>query len=215
MTDLNSNQILDMEKFYRINLANSLTGYKSVNLLGTVSEEGATNLCIVSSVFHMGSNPPLFGLIIRPEREHNDTLKNIKLTGQYTLNNVLPQFYKQAHQTSASYASGFSEFTECGFNEMYTETFKAPFVKESSVRIGLQLKELIEMTMNSTTLVVGEVTHVLADESLIGDDGFIDPVKAGTVTLAGLDSYYTTEPLRRLAYAKPGVEPQELNNNEE
>ena len=215
MTDLNSNQILDMEKFYRINLANSLTGYKSVNLLGTVSEEGATNLCIVSSVFHMGSNPPLFGLIIRPEREHNDTLKNIKLTGQYTLNNVLPQFYKQAHQTSASYASGFSEFTECGFNEMYTETFKAPFVKESSVRIGLQLKELIEMTMNSTTLVVGEVTHVLADELLIGDDGFIDPVKAGTVTLAGLDSYYTTEPLRRLAYAKPGVEPQELNNNEE
>ena len=215
MTDLNSDQILDMEKFYRINLANSLTGYKSLNLLGTVSEEGATNLCIVSSVFHMGSNPPLFGLIIRPAREHNDTLKNIKLTGQYTLNNVLPQFYKQAHQTSASYASGLSEFTECGFNEMYAENFKAPFVKESSVRIGLQLKELIEMTMNSTTLVVGEVTHVLADELLIGDDGFIDPVKAGTVTLAGLDSYYTTEPLGRLAYAKPGVEPQGLNNNEE
>jgi len=181
--------------------------------LGTVSEEGATNLCVVSSVFHLGSNPPLFGLIIRPEREHNDTLKNIKLTGQYTLNNVLQQFYKQAHQTSASYASGISEFAECGFNELFTDGFKAPFVKESSVRIGLQLKELIEMTMNGTTLVVGEVTHILADDSLIGEDGFIDPLKAGTVTLAGLDSYYITEPLARLSYAKPGIEPQELNNN--
>lgn len=210
MLDLNSTQILEMEKYYRINLANSLTGYKALNLLGTASEEGVTNLCIVSSVFHLGSNPPLFGLIIRPEREHNDTLKNIKLTGQYTLNNVLPQFYKQAHQTSAGYASGASEFAECGFNELYAPDFKAPFVKESSIRIGLQLKELIEMTMNRTTLVIGEVEHVLTDDSLIGEDGFIDPVKAGTVTLTGLDSYYLTEPLGRLAYAKPGVEPQEL-----
>lgn len=210
MINMNSDQLSALEKYYRINLINSLTGYKSLNLLGTTNAEGTTNLCIISSVFHLGSNPPLFGLIIRPEREHNDTLRNIKLSGQYTLNNVLPEWYKKAHQTSASYPSGVSEFEACGFKEMYTDQFHAPFVAESTVRIGLELREIVEMKINGTTLVIGEVTQVLAEESLIGEDGFVDHVKAATLTLAGLDSYYTTELLGRLTYAKPGLEPEDL-----
>lgn len=115
MISIPSEQIYQLEKQYRISLINSLVGYKSLNLLGTISKEGITNLCIISSVFHLGANPPLLGLVIRPERAHNDTLNNIKSTGQYTLNNVLPEWYMQAHQTSASYAAGISEFDTCGF----------------------------------------------------------------------------------------------------
>lgn len=211
MINLNSTQISGLEKFYRINLINSLTGYKSLNLLGTINEQGTTNLCIISSAFHMGSNPPLFGLIIRPEREHNDTLRNIKSAGQYTLNNVLPEWYKKAHQTSASYPAGVSEFEACGFEEMYTDNFSAPFVAQSTIRIGLELREIIDMKINGTTLVIGEATQVLAEDSLIGQDGFIDHVKASTMTLSGLDSYYLTEPVARLAYAKPGIEPGEVD----
>lgn len=210
MININSNQISELEKHYRINLINSLAGYKCVNLLGTISENGSTNLCIISSAFHLGSNPPLFGLIIRPEREHNDTLRNIKSAGQYTLNNVLPDFYKQAHQTSASYPSGVSEFDECGFTEMYLHNFKAPFVSASTVKIGLELREIVDMKINGTTLVIGEVTQVIADDSIIEKDGFVDHVKAGTLTLGGLDSYYLPSPVGRLSYAKPGTEPQEL-----
>jgi len=210
MININSNQISELEKNYRINLINSLAGYKSVNLLGTINTFGIPNLCIISSVFHLGSNPPLFGLIIRPEREHNDTLKNIKSTGQYTLNNVLPEWYKQAHQTSASYPSGVSEFKECGFEELYLTDFKAPFVKQSTVRIGLELREIVEMKINGTTLVIGEVIEISVQDSIIGKDGFVDHVKASTLTLAGLDSYYLTEPAGRLTYAKPGTEPKNL-----
>lgn len=211
MIDLNSNQISELEKYYRINLVNSLTGYKSLNLLGTINEEGVTNLCIISSAFHMGSNPPLFGLIIRPEREHNDTLRNIKSSGQYTLNNVLPDWYKQAHQTSASYPSGVSEFEACGFTAMYADNFKAPFVAQSTIRIGLEVREIIDMKINGTSLVIGEATQVFADEGLIGEDGFVDHIKAATLTLSGLDSYYLTEQVGRLDYAKPGIEPKELD----
>lgn len=207
---MNSNQISELEKHYRINLINSLNGYKSLHLLGTINEDGVTNLSIISSAFHMGSNPPLFGLIIRPEREHNDTLKNIKSAGQYTLNNVLPDWYQQAHQTSASYPSGVSEFEECDFKEEYIGGLKAPFVAESTVKMGLELKEVIAIKMNGTTLVIGEVIQLAVDESLIGSDGFIDHKKAGTLTVSGLDSYYSTESVGRLTYAKPGIEPQEL-----
>lgn len=84
----------EMEKFYRISLINSLIGFKPVNLLGSCNIDGSPNLSIISSAFHLGANPPLIGLVMRPQREHNDTLKNIQATGQYTLNNVLPDWYK-------------------------------------------------------------------------------------------------------------------------
>lgn len=207
MSKINSEQIALMEKYYRINLINSVAGYKSLNLLGTISSDGITNLSLVSSVFHLGSNPPLLGMVMRPEREHNDTLKNIRDTGHYTLNNVQSEWLKQAHQTSASYPSGVSEFDQCGFNKEYLKSFKAPFVRQSSIRIGLDVRDMISMEINGTTIVIGEVIHILSDNELIGDDGLVDHERAGTMVVSGLDAYYLPKFADRLAYAKPGINP--------
>ncbi|WP_439585833.1 flavin reductase family protein [Dyadobacter bucti] len=210
-TNIKGDHIAALEKQYRICLINSLIGYKPLNLLGTISEAGNTNLCIISSAFHLGASPPLVGLVMRPGRDHNDTLNNIRATRQYTLNNVLPDWFKQAHQTSASYPSGVSEFDICGFNEHYVAGFKAPFVEQSTVRIGLELRETIPMEINRTTIVIGEIVEILIDDVLIDEDGTVDHVEAKTVAVAGLDAYFLPEALGRLAYAKPGIEPQELN----
>ena len=166
MLNINSEEIYALEKHYRISLINSLTGYRSLNMLGTANGSGITNLCIVSSVFHLGANPPLVGLVIRPEREHNDTLSNIRSTGEYTLNNVLPDWYMWAHQTSASYPSGVFEFDTCHFKKHYVNGFKAPFLEASNIRIGLELREMIHMEINGTTLVIGEIVHILTEDKL-------------------------------------------------
>ena len=207
MLNIKSEEIAKLEKHYRTSLINSLIGYRALNLLGTTSNDGITNLCIISSVFHLGANPPLIGMVIRPEREHNDTLRNIMATGEYTLNNVLPEWYMQAHQTSASYPSGVSEFDACGFHKLYLKDFKAPFVGESNVRIGLELREVIDMEINGTTIVIGEIVHILTENYLIGEDGTVAHSAAKTLTVAGLDTYYLPYPLGQLAYARPGVEP--------
>lgn len=203
MYHVNEAEILAMEKFYRINLINSVVGFKSLNLLGTVRADGVSNLCIVSSAFHLGANPPLIGLVMRPERAHNDTLSNIKSVGQYTLNNVTPAFYKQAHQTSASYPSGVSEFGQCGFKEYYMEGFSAPFVSESTVRIGLELQQIIPMPINGTTIVIGKIVEIMAADQIVEEDGHLSHTNAGTMTVSGLDSYFSTELVGRLPYAKP------------
>ena len=210
MIHLNSEQLPDLEKQYRISLINGLVGYKALNLLGTANQNSVSNLCLISSAFHLGANPPLIGLVIRPEREHNDTLNNIKTTGQYTLNNVLPDWYKQAHQTSAAYPSGVSEFDACGLKKQYTNGFMAPFVAQSTIRLGLELRELIDIEINRTTIVIGEIIHIITEDDVVAMDGYVDHIKAGTVTVAGLDTYFLPEVLGRLSYAKPGTEPQEL-----
>jgi flavin reductase (DIM6/NTAB) family NADH-FMN oxidoreductase RutF len=213
MHNIKNEQIYKLEKLYRTSLINSLIGYRALNLLGTISNDGITNLCIISSVFHLGANPPLIGMVIRPEREHNDTLRNIKSTGQYTLNNVLPQWYMQAHQTSASYPAGISEFDACHFKKHYVEGFKAPFVAASTIQIGLELVETIDMDTNGTIIVIGEIIHILTADDLIGADGTIDHEKAATMTVAGLDTYFLPQKMGKLAYAKPGIEPQLLKED--
>lgn len=214
MKTFNGEQIAAMDKHFRIKLINSLVGFKSLNLLGTINLEGVTNLCIISSAFHLGASPPLIGLVMRPEREHNDTLRNIKSTGIFTLNNVLPDFYKQAHQTSASYPSGVSEFDECGFEPLFAAGFKAPFVKQSTIRIGLELRQTIDMEINGTTILIGEIVEVVTDEAFVTPDGTIDHTNAQTMTVAGLDAYFLPEQLGRLTYAKPDSEPREMSRDQ-
>ncbi|RZM27530.1 MAG: flavin reductase family protein [Pedobacter sp.] len=210
MISIKSDQSAQLDKQYRINLVNSLLGYKSLNLLGTASTDGITNLCLISSAFHLGANPPLVGFVMRPAREHNDSLRNIESTGQFTLNNVLPDWHMQAHQTSAAYPSGTSEFDICGFKKHYIDGFKAPFVAQSTVRVGLQLREVIDMSINGTTIIIGEVVEILLNDGLLTADGTVDHVEAKTMTVAGLDSYYLPELIDRLAYAKPGIEPHSI-----
>lgn len=210
MVKIGAHEILQMEKLYRVNLINGIAGYKPLHLLGTINNAGITNLCIVSSVFHLGSNPALLGVVMRPQRENNDTLKNIKETGFYTLNNVLPSFYEMAHQTSAGYPSGQSEFAACGFEAMFNDDFKAPFVMGSTIRTGMELKQVIDIEINRTAIVIGQVSCIFADEQIIGTDGNIDHVKAGTITNSGADSYYLPQLLGRLTYAKPGSKPVKI-----
>lgn len=90
---------------------------------------------------------------------------------------------------------------------MYADRFKAPFVKQSTIRIGLELREIIDVELNGTTILIGEIVQILADDAMITDDGTVDHVKAKTMTVAGLDTYFLPQPIGRLAYAKPGIDP--------
>jgi flavin reductase (DIM6/NTAB) family NADH-FMN oxidoreductase RutF len=120
----------------------------------------------------------------------------------------LPEWFEQAHQTSARYAAGVSEFEQCGFKEMLLPNFSAPFVAESTVKIGLELRETVDIKLNGTTLVIGEIVQILVDnENLVAADGYVDHIKAKTVTVTGLDAYFSASELSRLPYAKPNVMP--------
>ena len=88
MTSYTTSDIESWERFYRANFINTLTGFKSVNLIGTVNELGQTNLAIFSSIVHIGSNPPLVGYINRPVNAAQHTLANIQATGVYTINHI-------------------------------------------------------------------------------------------------------------------------------
>jgi flavin reductase (DIM6/NTAB) family NADH-FMN oxidoreductase RutF len=207
------NQILQLEKQKRVHLINSLGGFKSVALVGTSDENKNTNLSIFSSFFHLGANPPLIGMIFRPSPPERDTMRNILDTGFYTINHINESIFKKAHQTSARYDKGVSEFDATGLNSEYKNDFFAPFVVESKVQLGIEFKERIDISINNTTMIVGEIVQIYIPENCLQEDGFIDIEKANTITCSGLDSYHKTIQLDRLSYAKPDKEITSLVQN--
>jgi flavin reductase (DIM6/NTAB) family NADH-FMN oxidoreductase RutF len=202
-TTLNFVQLMDMEQRKRAQFINSISGFRSVALIGTTDTKEQTNLAIFSSIVHIGSNPPLLSFIMRPDSVERHTLTNIMDTGFYTINHINADMYEKAHQTSARYPKNVSEFDAAQLTPVFKNDFVAPFVAESQIQIGMEFRERIEININQTSMIIGEIKFVHYPTSCLLEDGFIDIEKAGTITSTGLDSYHTTQVLKRLEYAKP------------
>ncbi|QYH38259.1 flavin oxidoreductase [Algoriphagus sp. NBT04N3] len=200
--------ILESDSFFRRNLINCLSGYKSLNLIGTKSNTGINNLAPFSQVFHIGASPPLVGILFRPHTVQRDTLENILETEVFTLNHVTPEFYKEAHWTSARWEG--SEFEKTGLEEEYLEQFYAPFVKKSPLKLGCSLVETQTLKINETVLLIASIDHIYVEEKGLRQDGSLDLNILESVTVSGLDEYHVGEKLSRLSYAKPDKLPQEI-----
>ncbi|WP_108945738.1 flavin reductase family protein [Shewanella halifaxensis] len=203
MKHISFDDIEQMEQRVRVRLINSLSGFKSANLVATVSEDGHNNLAIVSSCFHLGASPALMGMVIRPDSVPRDTLSNIEQMGCYTINHVSADIYRQAHQTSARYAAEVSEFDKVGLSAVFVDGIEAPFVAQSQLKFSLELREVLPLAINGTTLVIGEITSIFVADSALKADGYVDIEVLESVAVSGLDSYHQTRRLARLSYAKP------------
>ena len=197
-------------------LVNSLSGFKSVNLVGTSNMAGQHNLSVVSSVVHLGSDPALMGMVFRPpvERQRGShTYWNIRETGVFTLNHVASHFYSKAHQASARYASEVDEFEALGLTPVLRCGFDAPAVAESPVRMGLEYLDEWVIEANQCRMVVGQIRWVEFPSEAWAEDGYLDLESLDVVALSSLDGYHKTQKLTRLSYAKPDQpHPSEMSN---
>lgn len=196
-------EIDQLESRYRARLINSLSGYKSLNLVGTVDENDVNNLAIFSSVIHIGSNPPMQAMVSRPDTVARHTLDNIKETEYFTLNQVHQGIYEQSHQSSAKYAKDEDEFEQVGLTPWKLDTHKVPFVKEAHIKTLMKLKDIVPIKVNGTLMIIGEIMWCSMPEKVLMDDGYMHLSEADTIVGGSLDGYYKVSPLSRLSYAKP------------
>ena len=199
-----------LDKRQRVALVNSLPGFKPVVLVGTVNGDRRTNLCVINSCFHVGADPALMGMIVRPAPEgiQRHTLENILATKKYSVNAVTSTMAQRAHHTSARFTRDQSEFDACGFTEHWHGGFTAPFVSESPLQLGLKLAEHLPLTINSTHLIIGSIQQIHLPSNARRDDGTLDLQSMDIVTGVGLDAYHAVTAGQRFTYAKPDKPPE-------
>ncbi len=201
-------QITELNRITRLKLINSVTGIKPANLIGTVNKKGNTNLAVFSSLIHLGSDPAIIGFISRPPTlDVGHTYRNIQENESYTINHIHPEFIKKAHYTSAKFSENISEFERCNLTEEYINNFKAPFVKESSFKIGMKFQEAIDIKSNGTVLIIGEIQHLIIPDSAIVD-GDIDLEASNSVGISGLNSYYSLKKTHTFPYVNVNEVPE-------
>lgn len=203
MKVFSASKLKSLDHLFNINLINSLSGYKAANLIGTISSEGIENVAVFSSIVHLGSNPPIFGFIVRPTTVPRNTYKNIRETGFYTINHIAKDFIEDAHHTSAKYPEHISEFDKTKLNPEYKHDFLAPYVTESPIQIGMKYLEEYHIKSNDVLLVVGQIEMVFIQDDILEQDGFVDLSKGNIATVNGLDGYAVPINNSRLKYQRP------------
>ena len=202
--DFFSSENLDsLNKIYRINLVNSITGYKSANLIGSISNRGAENLAIFSSITHLGSNPALLSFFVRPNVVPRNTYKNIKEKKVFTVNHISKEKIDDAHQTSAKYDENISEFDKTNFQPEYKKNWGAPFVKDSTVQLGCKYINEYYIKENGCSMIVASIEIIFIRKGLLQNDGWVDLSKGDVITVNGLDAYALPKTIKRLKYARP------------
>ncbi|EED36011.1 conserved hypothetical protein [Luminiphilus syltensis NOR5-1B] len=200
------------ESRWRAQLINAVAGFKPVNLIGTIDDQGRTNLAIITSVVHLGANPPLLGMVIRPSPKgvERHTLNNILDTGAFSVNAVTEDMVPQAHQTSARYSGETSEFEATGLTPRWIDGRREPFVAESPLQIGLSLLEHLPLKHNGTHFIIGNIDCIDIPDNAVADDGTVDLGALRLVTACGLDTYHSVGSGTRFAYAKPDQPPRPI-----
>jgi flavin reductase (DIM6/NTAB) family NADH-FMN oxidoreductase RutF len=202
--------IENMDPLSRVQFATSLPGAKPISLIGTSDLSGRTNLAPFSSVLHLGSAPCLLGMVNRPDSVERHTLANLLETRCWTINHLHSDILDAGHQCSARYPKMVSEFEATGLTPHFESGFAAPFVSESRFRIGLELEDIIHIPANGTKLIVGRVVLVQLAEGSLANHGGIDLFGIDCLASTSLDTYFTIQPLARLAHAKSGIEPTRI-----
>ncbi|MFN4299084.1 MAG: flavin reductase family protein [Thermaurantimonas sp.] len=183
----------DKDKYFRINFFNTLSGVRSVWMVGTQRNDGVKNLGLFNSLVHIGASPPLLGVIFRPHTVPRHTLENIYEYGFYTLNSVTSELMYNAHRTAEKFEACEDEFDILGFTAWYFGCNpNVPAVAESPLRLLLRFVEKHLIAANQTQLVVGEVIDVhIKDDAAVCNNGSIDHQRLGHVAVSGLNDYYT------------------------
>jgi len=203
MQFFNKQDINSLNKIYRINLINSCSGFKSANLLGSISTDGKTNVAVFSSVTHLGSNPPTLGFILRPTTVPRNTHRNLKETGYFTINHIWEDVIEDAHHTSAKYPDDISEFDMTILEPEFKGDFKAPFVKNAPVQMAMKFIEEIYVPSNDVMLIVAQIQELYVQNELLQDDGLINLSKGNVATINGLDTYAIPKFKKQLSYQRP------------
>jgi len=194
--------ISSMEKRYRTNFINTISGPRTVFLVSTLHESGKSNVAIFNSIIHLGADPPLLGLISRPDSVERHTLENIRRAGEFTLSSVSASWLKQAHQTSARYPREVSEYSAAGLKESWKKGIPVPFVEGAPLHIFLKSKSIIDIPLNGTYMIVGQIQLVDISDTYADLEGRLKGFGDSAVLSHGLDTYGIFHEKVQLPYAK-------------
>lgn len=168
---------------------------RPIAFVGTLDEDGGNNLAPFSFFNVFSANPPL--VIFSPARRGRDnttkdTYENLLKLGECTVNIVSYPMVNQMVLASTEYEKGVDEFVKSGFTPESCELIKPKRVAESPVSYECRIKDMLNYGKlpGGGNMFVAEIIMIHLNESILSQDGKIDPRKIDNVGRLG-KAWYT------------------------
>ena len=175
---------------------------RPIALVSTIDSQGRTNVAPFSFFAGVGSNPMtlLFCPATSPDGRENDSLANSKPpaeggTGEFVVNVVSDSFVRRAIATSEPLPHGTSEFDAVGLTTAPSRLVRAPRVAEAMFAFECRTLQVIRTNAgapSSGNIVLGQVVHVYASDSIINAKLHVDPAALDAVGRMGGTAYCHT-----------------------
>jgi flavin reductase (DIM6/NTAB) family NADH-FMN oxidoreductase RutF len=172
----------------------SAVGPRPIAFASTIDKNGVPNLSPFSFFNIFSANPPI--LIFSPARRVRDntikhTLINAESTREVVINVVNFDIVQQTSLSSSEYPDGVNEFVKAGFTAIPSEMVKPFRVAQSPVQFECKVNEIISLGTQggAGNLVICEVLKMHINESVLDENGNIDPVKIDLVSRMGGNWY--------------------------
>ncbi|MFT7350633.1 MAG: flavin reductase (DIM6/NTAB) family NADH-FMN oxidoreductase RutF [Flavobacterium sp.] len=167
---------------------------RPIAFASTMDKNGIPNLSPFSFFNVFSSNPPI--LVFSPARRGRDntvkhTLINCEATKEVVINVVSYDMVQQMSLSSTEYPEGINEFEKAGFEMLKSDVIKPFRVKESPVQLECKVNEIIALGTKggAGNLIICEVLKIHIDESILDENGAIDPIKIDLVSRLGGNWY--------------------------
>jgi flavin reductase (DIM6/NTAB) family NADH-FMN oxidoreductase RutF len=142
------------------------------------------------------ADPPMVMLAIqcRADGSPKDTVRNIRATGDFVVNVSPKSLAREMVQSSGEYPPDVSETQALGLATVPSRKVRAPRIAASPVHLECRLHQEIPLgPSGGTSLLLGEVVHMAADDAVLDARGNVDPSKLVLVARMGGQEYVDTE----------------------
>ena len=172
----------------------SAVGPRPIAFASTIDKNGVPNLSPFSFFNIFSTNPPI--LIFSPARRVRDntikhTLINAEATREVVINLVNYDIVQQTSLLSSEYPDVVNEFIKAGFTAIPSVLVKPYRVAQSPVQFECKVNEIISLGTQggAGNLVICEIVKMHISESVLDENGNIDPVKIDLVSRMGGNWY--------------------------
>jgi len=184
---------LDVKSVYHLLISG--ISPRPIALVGSLDENGISNLAPFSFFNAFGANPPIIGFspaLSGRTGLPKDTLLNIKETEEFTVSIVNSSIVEQISLSSCEFDKNIDEFVKTGLTKYKSENIGAYGVQESNFIMECKLHEIISLGENpgSGNLILGEVLQFHINKSILTDTNQVDPYKLDPIARNG-GSWYT------------------------
>ncbi|MCI4442132.1 MAG: flavin reductase family protein [Lentimicrobium sp.] len=167
---------------------------RPIAFASTLSKSGKPNLSPFSFFNLFSFNPPI--LVFSPVRKGSDntakhTLVNCEATREVVINVVNFDIVQQMSLSSADYPKDINEFLKSGLTPIPSDIVKPYRVAESPVQFECKVNEIIPLGKEggAGNLIICEVVKIHINETVLDENGAIDPFKIDLVSRLGGDWY--------------------------